>query len=265
MNAIMLRLCLRLVITYVIFTNSILSPSFQDLSDFKLQMFPEPRRRSVDSFDSEEAHMKDQGQSSYNHSSFGPAMPQPEIKSASGPHFPSAHAPAMPDLPSHASHGLDQKSLSDRKVGSPPPYTTGPPSSGFRLPLIATDVFPDPQRLGQPPCYDADGSPIYIGSALMGNSVHPCKIGKHLIPHAAVPYGGAEHSHHGRYDLLPYLPNQMEFVPTSNGKIPYGRRPIEGGYEEHGAKLYHAVGLVNGIRVPGKTGEHLSVFFVVSY
>lgn len=227
-------------------------------SESYLQMSPQPRRRSVDSCDSDssyEAHMKDKEQSSSNHFY---AMPQPEFKFPSGP---SDHAPAMPDLPSH---GIDQKSMSDGKAGSPPPYTTAParspPSSGFRLPLITTGVFPDPQTLGQPPCYDADGSPIYIGSALMGNSVHPCKIGKHLVPHVAVPYGGVEHGHHGRYDLLPYVPNQMEFVPTSYGKIPYGRRPIEGGYEDHGAKLYHAVALINGIRVPGKTAEHLSVF-----
>ncbi|KAF8896366.1 hypothetical protein BD779DRAFT_1668169 [Infundibulicybe gibba] len=49
----------------------------------------------------------------------------------------------------------------------------------------------------------------------------------------------------------------MEFVPTSHGVIPPGRRPIEGGYEETGAKLYHGVGTVNGVKVPGKTGEHL--------
>ena len=223
-----------------------------------------PRRRSIDSCDSDEAPMQDKGQSSYDHSSFGPTgMPQPEFKDPSGPHFPfpSGHAPVMPDLPTH---GIDQKSLSDGKVGSPPPYTSAPPPSGFRIPLIATGVFPDPQTLGQPPCYDADGSPIYIGSALMGNSVHPCKIGKHLIPCVAVPYGGVEHGHHGRYDLLPYIPNQMEFVPTSYGNIPYGRKPIEGGYEDHGAKLYHAVALINGVRVPGKTGEHLSVFIIVA-
>ena len=214
-------------------------------------MYPKPRRRSIDSCDSDEVHMKDKEQSSYNHSSFGPPMPQPEFKSPSGSHFP--------DFPSH---GIDQKFMSDDKVGSPPPYTAAPPPSGFRLPLITTGVFPDPQTLGHPPCYDADGSPIYIGSALMGNSVHPCKIGKHLVPVVAVPYGGTEHGHHGRYDLLPYQPNHMEFVPTSYGKIPYNRRPIEGGYEDHGAKLYHAVALINGIRVPGKTGEHLSVFFI---
>jgi hypothetical protein len=49
----------------------------------------------------------------------------------------------------------------------------------------------------------------------------------------------------------------MEFVQASRGRVPQGRRPIEGGYEENGAKLYHALAVVDGVRVPGKTGEHL--------
>lgn len=49
----------------------------------------------------------------------------------------------------------------------------------------------------------------------------------------------------------------MELVPTSYGNIPHGRRPVEGGYEDHGGRLYHAVGLVHGVKVPGKTGTHL--------
>jgi len=50
----------------------------------------------------------------------------------------------------------------------------------------------------------------------------------------------------------------MEWVPTSHGRIPQGRRPVEGGYEDHGGKLYHALANYQGIRVPGKTGEHLN-------
>jgi len=186
------------------------------------------RRRSIDSSDSDTS---------------------PQFPSAM-PHFPSP-SDHIPQFPS------DQKSIGG--PSSPPPYAIAatPPPSGLRIPLSSTDAFPDPQTLGQPPCFDMDGSPIYIGSALLGNSVHPCKIGKHLSPYVAVPYGGGEHGHHGRYDLLPYRQDQMEFVPTSNGRIPQGRRPVEGGYEDHGAKLYHAVALINGIRVPGKTGEHL--------
>jgi len=183
------------------------------------------------------------------------------------------HAPAMPEAAPRfpvADHDLDsgdhQRNLSGphgflSKLHSPPPYAPvqpPPPPSGFRVPLTTTGTFPDPHQLGQPPFYDADGtSPIYIGSALLERSVHPCKIGRHLQPFASVPYGGGEHGHHGRYDLLPFRPEQMEFVRTSRGMIPPGRRPIEGGYEEDGAKLYHAVGLVNGVKVPGKCGEHL--------
>lgn len=133
-----------------------------------------------------------------------------------------------------------------------------PPPSGFRVPLTTTAPFPDPSQAGQPPFYDADGvSPVFVGSALLNGSVHPCKIGPHLQPFASVPYGGAEYGHHGRFDLLPFRPDQMEFVHTSHGVIPAGRRPVEGGYEENGNKLYHAVAVVNGVRVPGKTGEHL--------
>ncbi|KAH9481355.1 pH-response regulator protein palA/RIM20 [Psilocybe cubensis] len=146
-------------------------------------------------------------------------------------------------------------------AGAPPPYAgnPAPPPSGYRLPLTTSAAFPDHYQTGQPPFYDADGtSPIFIGSALFEKSVHPCKIGPHLQPFASVPYGGGEHGHHGRYDLLPFRPDQMEFVHTSHGRIPPGRRPVEGGYEEGGERLYHAVGMVNGVKVPGKAGEHLN-------
>ncbi|TFK40325.1 hypothetical protein BDQ12DRAFT_602682 [Crucibulum laeve] len=143
---------------------------------------------------------------------------------------------------------------------SPPEYGSNPapPPSGYRVPLNTTSAFPDPQQAGQPVAYDADGvSPIFIGSALFENSVHPCKIGPHLSPAASVPYGGTEHAHHGRYDLLPFISQQMEWVPTAHGRIPEYRRPVEGGYEDNGSKLYHALANFQGIRVPGKTGEHL--------
>jgi len=242
-------------------------------------MFPQPRRRSIDLSDPDlDRRYQECGPaaphfpsgpdtpqfpgSSAIHSKFpsgpgSPTMPQSPFDQAPAmPQFPSDHAPAMPQFP--PGHAIDQKSPGGG-LSSPPPYASvaAPPPSGFRIPLTATGAFPDPQTLGQPPCYDVDGSPIYIGSALMGNSVHPCKIGKHLQPYVSVPYGGGEHGHHGRYDLLLYRPDQMEFVLTSYGRIPPGRRPIDGGYEDHGAKLYHAAAFINGVRVPGKTAEHL--------
>ncbi|KAF5381990.1 hypothetical protein D9615_004325 [Tricholomella constricta] len=144
---------------------------------------------------------------------------------------------------------------------SPPSYGSNEPAappSGYRVPLTTTSPFPEQVVAGEPVCYDGDGvSPIFIGSALFANSVHPCKIGPHLQPFASVAYGGVEHGHEGRYDLLPFIPQTMEWVHTSYGQIPPGRRPIEGGYEETGEKLYHGLVTLNGVKVPGKTGEHL--------
>lgn len=108
---------------------------------------------------------------------------------------------------------------------------------------------------------DADGtSPVYIGSALFEDgTVHPCKIAPKLSPPCRVAFGG-EKGHQGRYDLLPFYPDRMEWVRTADGIIPTNRRPVMGGYENwNGARvdLYHARGLIDGTMVPGKTGRHL--------
>ncbi|KAI4520695.1 hypothetical protein K525DRAFT_248388 [Schizophyllum commune Loenen D] len=146
------------------------------------------------------------------------------------------------------------------------------PTSGYRIPISSTRAFPaKPEgvriELGAPVCYDLDGSPVYIGSALLKDSVQPCKIMAQMqtillidiliLRYASVPYGGTELLHTGRYELLPFLPMQMEWVKTSNGRVPEGKKAVDGGYESSGHKLYHALGMINGVRVPGKTGEHL--------
>ncbi|KAH9964388.1 hypothetical protein BGW80DRAFT_1563364 [Lactifluus volemus] len=131
----------------------------------------------------------------------------------------------------------------------------------YRIPLsTGTLDFPDLDKTGPPPFMDADShSPVFMGSAFMQSSVHPCKIGPHLEPPSAcrVPYGGHEYAHHGRYDLLPFMRDRMEFVPTSHGRIPLGRQPVKGGFECAGQELYHAAAVVHGIKIPGKTGIHL--------
>ena len=165
------------------------------------------------------------------------------------------------DLKSGSDKGYDNKLAGPSQLpvpqDNPPAYTQHPPS-GFRLPLTTDQPIPQPDSTGRPCAFDADGrSPIFFGSALLATSVHPCKIAPALTTPCRVAYGGKEFEHHGRYDLLPFNSSTMELVPTSHGRIPPGRRPIDGGYEENGEKLYHALARIDGILVPGKTGTHL--------
>lgn len=48
--------------------------------------------------------------------------------------------------------------------------------SGNRVPLKAGDRLPSLHETGPAPFLDADGGPVFLGSALFGRSVHPCKI-----------------------------------------------------------------------------------------
>ncbi|GAA5821793.1 hypothetical protein JCM10212_005331 [Sporobolomyces blumeae] len=144
--------------------------------------------------------------------------------------------------------------MSDAK--SPPPYAPSNPPAGLRIPCSTSAPFPAQATTGQAPFKDLDGSPTYVASALVGDgkSVHPCKVvgnGRVMIS-----FGGGEHLHQGRFDLLP-ITHEMEWVRASYGQIPKGRRPVEGGFEESGEHLFHAVMEINGIMVPGKTGQHL--------
>jgi len=168
--------------------------------------------------------------------------------------IPSAAAGLIPHFPNPTAHQGGGTSPSGRI--SPRPQSNIPPPSGFRISLTTESPFPPLQHTLAPPSTDLGGEPVFFGSALFPNSVHPCKIAPHLQPHCRVPYGGGEYEHSGRYDLLPFS-EDMELVPTSGGRIPPGRRPIEGGYEETGQRLYHGLVMHNGVRVPGKVGEHL--------
>lgn len=180
----------------------------------------------------------------------------------------------------------------------PPPYNPEPVSaSGERLALghSPQEPFPSVQFTGLPPFTDADRtSPVFIGNitqmhnnlseSLLSESgsamivtdvdgrpvesVHPCKIAPMLSPRCRVPYGG-EREHHGRYDLLPFHPERMEWVPAvqrgdNQGGVPPGRRPVMGGYELWGDRprdLYHARGVIQGVALPGKTGSHLVSYY----
>ncbi|KAF5380726.1 hypothetical protein D9757_007090 [Collybiopsis confluens] len=156
---------------------------------------------------------------------------------------------------------------------APPAYTAGPSapvsqlSAGFsRVSFQRTPGFPSQAIVGPPPCFDHDNSPVFLGSAHFSDgSIHPCKIAPALSPSVCrVPYGGRELEFSGPYDLLPFNPETMEFVPAAHGHIPKGRRAIEGGHEKNkDVKLYHAVAQIRlgggkVVRVPGKTAPQLS-------
>ncbi|GJJ08703.1 hypothetical protein Clacol_002922 [Clathrus columnatus] len=150
--------------------------------------------------------------------------------------------------------------------GPPPPVTSRPPPppAGNRYALTTSNPFPSIESLPPTRIHDLAGSHqvVYVGSALFEKSVQPCKIGPHLNPPVSVPYGGQEINHTGRYDLLPIDESLMEWADTSHGRIPSGRRPVEGGYEENGERLFHALAPIEGIWVPGKTGIHLGAAHV---
>lgn len=118
------------------------------------------------------------------------------------------------------------------------------------------------KKLGHTPTFDVDGTtPVYVASAHMGPfSVHPCKFVTTLG--VRVPYGDREVEHNGRFDLLPIDDCSMEWLETSHGRIPPGRKAVLGGREEHGQPLYHAMAYINGVSVPGKTGAHLGACHV---
>jgi hypothetical protein len=227
-------------------------------------MAPPQRRRSIDS------------SSSSSESEFSPySRDQLKKKGGTGTGTGTSRSPgdAQPD-PTHGHHEPGHL---------PPPPSYSPPStsistvqpvpqvppSGYRIPLgmpagpsshsSFPPSFPGIERTREAPFSDADGkSPVFIGSALMQDSVHPCKIVPNMQNEPChVSYGGREVAHEGRYDLLPFVPALMEFVPTSNGHVPHGRRPVKGGFEQNGTELFHAVAVIDGVKVPGKTGIHL--------
>ncbi|KAI0309916.1 hypothetical protein OF83DRAFT_1166752 [Amylostereum chailletii] len=230
-----------------------------------------------------EGHLKDMPASAHSPANIGDHYGAPiSMSGGSSGHgspfaMPEAHhggaAFAMPDahtkpgvpppfaMPHPSEHPSAQRSPQD--TSAPPAYAP-PPPSGYRVPLTTAAPFPTTAQTRDAPFRDADGSPVFLGSAIFPNAVHPCKIAPRLQPPCRVPYGGTEHGHEGRYDLLPFVPETMEWVRTGGGRVPKGRRPVEGGYEDHGAKLYHAVAEIGGVRVPGKTGEHLVGLFFSS-
>src|SRR5258706_15038711 len=81
----------------------------------------------------------------------------------------------------HHGHNSTHGTSSVRVSGHSNPSVAQVQSSGFtpsghRITLQAGDRIPSLHETGPAPFLDADGGPVFIGSASFGRSVHPCKI-----------------------------------------------------------------------------------------
>ncbi|KAH7092840.1 hypothetical protein BKA62DRAFT_625861, partial [Auriculariales sp. MPI-PUGE-AT-0066] len=129
------------------------------------------------------------------------------------------------------------------------------------------DKFPSLDITGPAPCYDQE-RPVFVGVAPFKGGLVPCKIIPDFMPNPVrLSHDGQEWTINKNepFFVLPLDASTMEWVHTIDGKIPGGRRPVQGGFEANGEPLYHAVALIDGVRVPGKTGEHLDAGGHVPY
>ncbi|KAN0100050.1 hypothetical protein V8E55_000034 [Tylopilus felleus] len=73
----------------------------------------------------------------------------------------------------------------------------------------------------------------------------------------------------GPYCVLPFLRDRMVLVSATNGKIPPGTTPVEGGRDKQGRLLYHAVGwVVSSSRralMIGMAAEHLGGAVIICW
>ena len=189
-----------------------------------------------------------------------PQMPQPVLHAPQMPQPPLTPHPYPPmDLP-YPPMDLPSPQPIPRTQPPPPSHATVSPAtrdvSTLRISLAAGSGFPW-ARAGSAPTSDQDRSPVFLGVAAFHNGMHPCKIRPNSNPMTWVSYGGKEYSHTGMAYVLPFDRTTMEWVPASDGRIPYGRTPVEGGYEQLGGqRLFHALAVVQGVKVPGKVGTH---------
>ncbi|KIJ64772.1 hypothetical protein HYDPIDRAFT_51951, partial [Hydnomerulius pinastri MD-312] len=126
-----------------------------------------------------------------------------------------------------------------------------------RIQIDRKSPLPDTSRYGLPPCFDAEGNPVFFGSACVNKSIQPCKVtlkNNNLI--CSIPHGLVEYVQKGPFTVLPFADN-MILVPTSGGRIPPGCRPVVGGADEKGRPLHHAIACVRQERIPGRTSQHL--------
>lgn len=141
----------------------------------------------------------------------------PKSSGAAPPTAPSipipfgGHPPAYEVDQHHMHTGEEHEAVKERfpffsihhgGTSNTPPPPGSPqsaiPPQGRRFQTSTTAPFPGVDVIGPAPFADYGGEPVYVGSAVFADSVHPGKLVPTLDPVCRVPYGGGEHEHHGR-------------------------------------------------------------------
>jgi hypothetical protein len=127
------------------------------------------------------------------------------------------------------------------------------PRSGFRTRFVKNQAQPLGTLDPKAPFVEKDGTtPTYVGSAYLDDgAVIPCKVVVQDKLRAFAPYHGEKAVED--FSILHVDLSRMEWIVTSNGEIPVGREPVEGGWEPDRPRLFHSYGDVGGVKVPGKT------------
>ena len=85
----------------------------------------------------------------------------------------------------------------------------------------------------------------------------PCKVLPALMP---TPVRFSDDNVELRMDrnqlfyICPIDGAKMEWVQAAYGEPPPGRRLVQAGFDDNGRPWYHAVALINGVKVAGKVG-----------
>ena len=176
--------------------------STDGFSKLKKTKKPKDKKKKKDKSKTEGTHLPPAvGTPSHGHAFHNPPPPYHLDQHASHMHIgehdgafafphpqPHAHTPEIP-IPH----------------GGPAPATSGSGTAGNTIPpqgrrfQTRTEVpFPPVSEVGPAPFVDYGGVPVWVGSAIFEDSVHPCKLVPTLEPYCRVPYGGGEYEHHGR-------------------------------------------------------------------
>jgi len=86
----------------------------------------------------------------------------------------------------------------------------------------------------------------------------PCKVTPDLMPFP-VRYGDDRvelvWDRDQPFFICPIDGAKMEWVQAAYGEPPPGRRLVQAGFDDNGRPWYHAVALINGVKVAGKVGS----------